>query len=345
MSKRGSLKILFLADTHLGFDLPLRPRVQRRRRGEDFFKNYLLALQPAFDKQVDLVIHGGDLFFRSRVHPKIVNDAFAPLMKIADQNIPVFIVPGNHERSNIPQSLFDTHPSIHIFDKPRTFYLTRDGITLALAGFPYYKNGIRKDIKKVAEQTGHQKEHADMRLLCMHQIVEGAQVGIQNYTFRSGEDVIHASDIPADFLAVLSGHIHRWQVLTKDLEEKLLKAPILYPGAIERTSFVERAEQKGYLIIEVGFFQNAISPEIKWTFHELPTRPMDVIDIDLADSATQNLASFLQKKIVDLDPNGVVKLRFSGWRRETNHDEIKLDWIRSVAPRTMNIEIAPTKRG
>jgi hypothetical protein len=27
------IKVLLLADTHLGFDLPLRPRVDKRRRG------------------------------------------------------------------------------------------------------------------------------------------------------------------------------------------------------------------------------------------------------------------------------------------------------------------------
>lgn len=62
-------RILFLADTHLGFDLPLRPRVDRPRRGPDFFRNFSLALQPALQREVDLVVHGGDLLFRKRVKP------------------------------------------------------------------------------------------------------------------------------------------------------------------------------------------------------------------------------------------------------------------------------------
>ena len=31
------IRVLLLADTHLGFDLPSKPRVERRRRGPDFF--------------------------------------------------------------------------------------------------------------------------------------------------------------------------------------------------------------------------------------------------------------------------------------------------------------------
>ncbi|MGH7695679.1 MAG: metallophosphoesterase, partial [Gemmatimonadaceae bacterium] len=65
------VRILLLADTHLGFDLPVRPRIERRRRGHDFLANYAAALQPALDGAVDLVVHGGDVFNRSRVVPSL----------------------------------------------------------------------------------------------------------------------------------------------------------------------------------------------------------------------------------------------------------------------------------
>jgi len=57
----GIIRILFLADTHLGFDDPFRPRIQRRRRGSEFFANFKYALQPAVKGRVDYVVHGGDL--------------------------------------------------------------------------------------------------------------------------------------------------------------------------------------------------------------------------------------------------------------------------------------------
>jgi len=195
-SARGSIRLLFLADTHLGFDAPLRPRVQRRRRGEDFYDNYLTALKRAFDAKVDLVVHGGDMFFRSRVHPSIVEKAFAPLLRIADQGIPVIIVPGNHERSNLPRSLLENHPGILVFQKPQTHVLTVHGCRLALAGFANVRHNPRLLFKNELEKTGWDRSEADIRLLCMHQAVEGAQVGVQNFIFRSGADVIKGSDIP-----------------------------------------------------------------------------------------------------------------------------------------------------
>jgi hypothetical protein len=36
----GLIRILLIADTHLGFDLPFRPRINRRRKGPDFFANF-----------------------------------------------------------------------------------------------------------------------------------------------------------------------------------------------------------------------------------------------------------------------------------------------------------------
>lgn len=127
----GLLHILFLSDTHLGFDAPERPRIQRRRRGEEFFRNYRRTLDSAHASGSDLVLHGGDLFYRSRVPDSLVAKVFKPLLEIADRGLPVILVPGNHERSQIRTTLFELHPNIHIFDRPRTYRFSLKGVSLA----------------------------------------------------------------------------------------------------------------------------------------------------------------------------------------------------------------------
>jgi exonuclease SbcD len=99
----GLIRILFLADTHLGFDFPFRPRIERRRRGPDFFRNFKRALEPAHRGEVDAVIHGGDLLYRSKVPDRLVDMALDPLKEVADRGVEVFLVPGNHERARIPR--------------------------------------------------------------------------------------------------------------------------------------------------------------------------------------------------------------------------------------------------
>ncbi len=326
------MRILFLADTHLGFDAPLRPRVQRRRRGDDFYANYLAALQPAFEQRVDLVVHGGDLFFRSRIHPSLVETAFAPLLRIADLNIPVLIVPGNHERSNIPRSLLESHPGIAIFDQPQTHLRVVRNIRVALSGFPNVRHDPRDRFVREVEQSGWRECAAEIRLLCMHQAVERAQVGVQNYTFRAGEEVIRGGDIPAGFHAVLSGHIHRHQVLTRDLAGRRLQAPVYYPGSVERTSFAEREEVKGYLILTVE-----ATGGIRHQFVPLHARPMADLLVTGDAGSAEAIRERLIRQIAALEADAIVRLRPADSRAAELIGSCNDRWLRSVAPPTMNI--------
>src|SRR5262249_43120725 len=233
------IRILLLADTHLGFDLPLQPRIGRRRRGHDFFANYATALAPALAGEVDLVVHAGDVFDRPSVPTTVAYQALEPLPRVADIGVPVFIVPGNHERSRLPHPRFATHPLVHIFDRPRTCNLEIRGTRIGLSGFPYERRDVRARFTELLEQTEWRRDCAAVRLLCVHHCVEGATVGPADFTFTTAADVIRLSDVPPDFAAVLSGHIHRHQVLTADLSRRSIKTPVLYPGSIERTSLAE----------------------------------------------------------------------------------------------------------
>jgi len=179
------MRLLFLADTHLGFDYPFRPRIDRRRRGNDFLANYVWALEPALTGGVDAVIHGGDLLFRSKVPARLVDMALAPLKDIADKGIDIFIVPGNHERSRIPFRILSLHPHIHIFDIPRTFILERRGLRLGIAGFPYWRDNVRAHFPHVCEETAWRESQGDCdgMILCVHHCFEGATVGPETTHF------------------------------------------------------------------------------------------------------------------------------------------------------------------
>ena len=104
----------------------------------------------------------------------------APLLRVAEQGIPGFLVPGNQERSRIPLHLWTAHPNIYVFDTPKTFLLRLGSRTLALAGFPFCRD-VRDRFAGLVRETGHDRLAADARLLCMHQVAEGAQVGASNY--------------------------------------------------------------------------------------------------------------------------------------------------------------------
>lgn len=321
----SGIKILFFSDTHLGFDYPVSGKSRTLRRGFDFFRNFHHILDVAREKKVDLVIHGGDLFYRSEVPVTIIDQAYDALFHLADSQIPLVIVPGNHDRSTLPVSLFLEHPNIHIFRDPGVFYFDLKGIRLQVAGFPFVKyignefTGILKEL-----DTGISPDGPAM--LCMHQAVEGATVGPVNYTFRPGPEVIRQNDLGGNYSAYLSGHIHRYQVLP------VSGVPFIYPGSIERTAFAERYEDKGYMMLEIN--QTGL---INSEFITLPTRPMHIIEIPDAGAETKGgLTDFIQSELAPIADHAALLIsspseRISRWLNQ--------HFLREILPSSMHVQI------
>jgi DNA repair exonuclease SbcCD nuclease subunit len=255
------MRLLFLSDTHLGHDLPVRPRSDRPRRGEAFFESFESALAPARAGEVDAVLHAGDLLYRSRVPAWLSEAALAPLRAVADAGVPVLLLPGNHERGRLPHPLLALHRGLHVFDRPRTVVLEAGGVRVAFTGFPHERE-VRDRFADLLAVATAGAPAADVKLLCLHQCVEGATCGPGDFTFREGPDVIPRSALPGDFEAVLCGHVHRHQVL-----RATGRPPVIYSGSTERTSHAEAGEVKGVVVLwlsEVGIE--------RFAFRALPDR-------------------------------------------------------------------------
>jgi exonuclease SbcD len=295
------VRLLFVSDTHIGFDWPARPRVARHRRGDDFFQNFERALEPARTGEVDVVVHGGDLLYRSRVPAWLAETALAPLKRLASSGVPVLLVPGNHERGRIPYPLLAIDEALHVFDRPRTVVLDAGGVRVAFSGFPY-THDIRRRFPQMLAAARSQNTAADVRVLCLHHCVEGATCGPGNFTFRFGANVIRTADLPRDVAVTLSGHIHRHQVL-----RPTGRPPVIYAGSVERTSFAEAPETKGFVVLQLT--QSGLG---SFEFRPLPARPMvartvNFDDADLTEAHTRVAAA------IDSTPHdAVVHLRVTG---------------------------------
>lgn len=321
------LKILFFADSHLGFDFPIHPRINRRRRGLDFFNNYQKILDTAVEERVDAIVHGGDVFFRSKIPPLIIQKAYEPLLPLLESGIRMFFVPGNHERSRLPLSPLFHHHHFHLFDRPRCFSMEVKGVKVEFGGFPNIRRSVQEAFPVHLNQIGFSESTDHVRVLCMHQSIEGARVGVQNYTFRKGSDVINQNQFSAFLDLVLSGHIHRHQVLNST--EGI---PLLYPGSIERTSFAERLEAKGFLMIQLS------QSEINWEFRALPTRPMHewTLPVNLVDGA--KLIDAIQEQASKIPDDAILRIR-AGVPDQLS--SLKISELRHELPDTMNVDLLP----
>jgi DNA repair protein SbcD/Mre11 len=333
------VKLLLFGDTHLGFDHPIRNESSRARRGEDFFSNFRRILDFAATNKIDLLIHGGDFFFRSKVPQKIVTEAYEILFEFAEKGIPIVIVPGNHERSVLPDSILTRHPNIYIFTEPGNFLFKIKDQQINLLGFPFIRENIKQEFPKLMQNFESQVIDDHYNILCLHQAIEGSKVGPSNYTFRHGPDVISFSDIPSWFDIVVSGHIHRKQLLWRSFPSK--KLPVIYPGSIERTSFAEMNEKKGFYVFTLN--NNSISTlsnNIK--FIELPTRNMEILNIPFHISDQQTFENWLRKAIADLDVRSIIK--FKGIA-DFNSEFVLGNVLSKIIPPTMIIQYNRKKFG
>jgi len=321
--------IVLFGDTHLGFDLPCRPRVERRARGEDFFANYQRVVDYALATRPAAVLHGGDVFHRSRVHHSVVERAFEALAEVAAAGIPVLIVPGNHDRSRLPPSLWLGHQNIHVFDRPRTVVIETSGGRLAFGGFPFAWGDLRASFADIVERSGVMSVDAGACFLCMHHTVAGASVGPIGYTFRAGRDVIPRAALPPSLTAVLSGHIHRHQVLTGN------HPPVFYPGSIERTSFAERDEPKGFLDLTVTTSADRAAVTGA-QFVELPARTM--IDLPVPPEVERSdVGAFLTRSAAALPPDAVIRID-AGARSAELGEALGAAQLRAALPPTMSVQ-------
>jgi len=330
------MRILFYSDTHLGYDFPIRPRLERRRRGAEFFAGFEQVLKYARENEIELLIHGGDFFYRSKVPQLVISKAYEMLFEFSENGIPTVIVPGNHGESWLPQSIFIKHPQIHVFEKPQTFHLERKGIQIAISGFPFVRHNIRDKFPNLVRQTEWDKQYDDIKLLCFHQAVEGAKV--RNYTFRYGEEIIRQKDISDNFSCILSGHIHRKQILWLKREKRTI--PLFYAGSTQPTSFREIGEKKGFWILDFHQFCNGWRLA-KFDFITLPTRPMTEIVIEYNIKNEKQLRDFLKSKIQMLDQNAIVKLKY---RNPQIMLLLKAEFLSDIFPKTMKFQVSNNYR-
>lgn len=303
----------------------MRPRISRRRRGNDFFRNTETVLKTAIEEKCDLIIHGGDLFFRSRIPAPIIDRVYDLLFRYAENGIPIIIVPGNHERSVLPQSVLLGHPNLHIFSEPASFSFFIKGTKITISGFPNIRKGARYGFSKL--RNSFTVDDSDLNILLMHQAVDGCRIA--GYTFRNDPDTIDINSIPKDFQLVLCGHIHRRQILNHN------KQIIIYSGSVERTSFQEKDEPKGYYIISYEKIRNF--PEIR--FNELPSRPMIDCNVD-GIIGESNWEKLMRSKLRSFPDDAIIRLKCKRKLSAQEKQKLSASYLRELLPDTMNYTVS-----
>jgi DNA repair exonuclease SbcCD nuclease subunit len=165
---------------------------------------------------------------------------------------------------------------------------------------------------------------SDLNLLVTHQAFDQATVGPADFTFHAGrQDTVSRHTIPTDFDYIAAGHIHRYQVLAHPLKPGL---SIVYPGSIQRMSFAEWDEDKGFVGGETR------GGRIETRFVPLPAYDMEMVEIEAAGLTTESFLDVIRGQFWRFSDDRVIRFTLTGGEKSTDYPSIDFKTLRREMP-------------
>ena len=235
------VKIGVMTDLHLG----VRPYGLEERE-EDFYDQYMIAINTLIENNINILILGGDIFDQPRPSPKALRVFSEGLQLLFNHNIEVLNIIGNHAMIQAPgfvtadEFLLTALNSdkYHLLDKD---YFYNSGVFIA--GLPYYFNYQLDDLINEVNNLNHiAGESNNQSILVLHQ-------SFKEFCGFTGEK-LSINDINVDnFDLIICGHIHEKKII-----EVNNNTVYLQPGSLERLSVAEARDEeingKGVFIFE-----------------------------------------------------------------------------------------------
>jgi len=276
------LKIVHLADTHLGFSAYRKiTKDGLNQREVDVYDAFRKAVDKILEIKPDLIIHAGDLFDSVRPNNRAIKFALNQLLRISKNNIPMILIAGNHETPKLSEtghifSIFEHIENVYpIYNEYRRICLDLKGKKVSIFCVPQFKNKDEfNDALNSLKMDSSKKGDEDYRILTAHV----GTVGL--YEFRMNEfneQLIPVGILKSDFDYIALGHFHRFVKIFDNA---------FYSGSTERFSFTEANEKKGF--VEV------ILEDEKPLVNFIPLETRDMIDFDAIDCTNKNSGEIIK---------------------------------------------------
>ena len=284
------MKILHVADTHLGFSA-YRKTTQDgiNQREIDIYNAFEQFIDYAINTKPDIIIHAGDLFDNVRPNNRAITFAINQIVKLSKNNIPIVIISGNHEHPKIIEtghifSIFDHLENVYpIYNsKYEKIQFKIENKKILIHSIPQCnsKKDYDEELKKlIPDKT------ADYNIFVSH----GSVTGVQEFTMNEFNELIIPTKIfSRDFDYIALGHFHRYTKLAENA---------FYAGATENLTFADANEKKGF--IELTLSENSL----KQSFIEINTRPMiDIKPIKCTGQKIEEIMKKIKQEVQDIKP-------------------------------------------
>ncbi len=233
-----TIKIAHFADTHLGYK-----QYGLIDRELDFYDAFNNVIDDIIEKDVNYVIHCGDLFEQPKPPIKALLVAQEGFLKLMKNNITVIVIAGNHDKlqrkaTSIPQELYENE-NFHILTiQEPTLRLSDE---LIVSGLPYIRKDHEDVVKGLLKDIYEDVKDYKHKILMLHG-------GVSKYFDFNPE--FELDTIPDNFDYYAMGHIHQ-RIIEKDFKGGILS----FPGSTEILNKGEISEYdtkgKGYNLLTI----------------------------------------------------------------------------------------------
>lgn len=296
MSAQGRrLRIAHVSDTHLGYRALYRadPETGRNQRAVDIERAYEAAVDDILTRDVDLVIHAGDVFHHTRPSWSALRCFVRQTRKLEAAGLPTVVIAGNHDTPRLRTSgsafsvLELALPAVDFVTEYEERSFRFESLDLALLAVPH--GALTNPIPPIAVP-----EPGVLNVLVTHGMVPGLLPKGQR---EVGEEALSGALLDAGFDYVALGHYHLWGAQGHNA---------WYSGSTERTGFGDEGCDPGYSIVELGAPGEA--PQVEHI--PIKTRPMKTLTPLIGDGRTaRELADMILDRVkIMAQPDAIARV-------------------------------------
>jgi len=297
------LRIVHFADLHLGVETYGRidPATGLSSRLMDFLAAFDKLIDYSLENNVDLVLFCGDAYKSREPSPTQQREFARRINRLVTSGIPVFLLTGNHDLPNAvgratATEIFDTLAvnRVYVSNRPGVYAIPTPSGNIQIASLPWLRRSallskeetkelnieqinekMQAALSRIVETSAEKLDPSLPAILAAHVWVLGSKLGSEAQMTIGQEHILLLSNIanPAfDYIAL--GHIHKHQVLQED-------PPVVYSGSLERVTFNEEADEKGFYVIDIEPDETSGKRSVSYEFHRLSGRRFLTINVDI----------------------------------------------------------------
>jgi len=290
------------------------------QRREDLNRNFSAIVDYALKNKPDVFLIAGDVF--DKILPTNASRVFltSQIKLLYDANIAVFIIGGNHD---IPR--FGAFPSLAIdvlgsagiatvfsrSDIIQKKIIKVSGKSVCVSGKSYYTQfegaNPLKDIAVPIE--------GDYNILLIHGSFQGLNVA-SSVPEIAYQNPFLAEDITKGLNYLALGHFHNY------FEREHKGCTIVNPGSIEKLSWAEINDEKGFVWAELN------GSETTTEFVKLQTRPMEIRQLSLLKNGkyTKGIKNYVLDFLDQIgNAEKILKLSLSGLISQDQYYQLKIN--------------------